>query len=201
MTDKPVAGASNTCAMWQRANAVEVPDVPEMIDHPGDTVSCFVAVSDGFRVGRARWHYPTKSWCHKGSYDGEVLFWSPVPTWDSTAVETVCGPPMFGPILQAGNKLTLYFEDAAAADVGHEFLAKIRHAETPICQKCGQIDLRIPRMGIYHVCPTEKASEHPPCSIANMWQCGSCRSLNPLLSLACQVCKTPRGELNERSTP
>lgn len=27
-------------------------------------------------------------------------------------------------------------------------------ANTPICPKCGQIDVRIPRMGIYHVCPT-----------------------------------------------
>lgn len=40
-----------------------------------------------------------------------------------------------------------------------------------------------------------KSDEHSPCSIANMWQCGSCRTLNPLLSLACQGCKTPRGEL------
>jgi hypothetical protein len=24
---------------------------------------------------------------------------------------------------------------------------------TPVCRKCGQIDIRIPRMGIYHVCP------------------------------------------------
>ncbi len=43
---------------------------------------------------------------------------------------------------------------------------------------------------------SEKANEHPPCSIANMWQCGSCRTFNPLLSAACGHCKTPRGELN-----
>jgi hypothetical protein len=26
-------------------------------------------------------------------------------------------------------------------------------ANTPICEKCGQIEVRIPRLGIYHVCP------------------------------------------------
>lgn len=26
--------------------------------------------------------------------------------------------------------------------------------QTPVCSICGQIDVRIPRMGIYHVCPT-----------------------------------------------
>lgn len=26
-------------------------------------------------------------------------------------------------------------------------------ANTPVCGKCGQLDVRIPRMGIYHVCP------------------------------------------------
>lgn len=31
---------------------------------------------------------------------------------------------------------------------------------TPICPKCGQIDIRIPRMGIYHVCPTVETSDH-----------------------------------------
>lgn len=38
----------------------------------------------------------------------------------------------------------------------------------------------------------EKASE----GIANMWQCGSCRTFNPLLSLSCQSCKTPRDAQN-----
>lgn len=42
----------------------------------------------------------------------------------------------------------------------------------------------------------QRLEAHPPCSIANMWQCGSCLTFNPLLSLACQGCKTPRGELN-----
>lgn len=76
--------ATAAIAVWHRANAVEVPDVRAMIDHPGDTVSKFVAVSDGLALGRARWHYPSKSWCHKGTYAGEVLFWSPLPTWDGT---------------------------------------------------------------------------------------------------------------------
>jgi hypothetical protein len=31
-------------------------------------------------------------------------------------------------------------------------------ANTPICAKCGQIDVRIPRTGIYHVCPPETGS-------------------------------------------
>lgn len=48
----------------------------------------------------------------------------------------------------------------------------------------------------------QRLEAHPPCSIANMWQCGSCLTFNPLLSLACQGCKTPRGELNgEGSQP
>jgi hypothetical protein len=35
--------------------------------------------------------------------------------------------------------------------------------QTPICSKCGQIDVRIPRMGIYHVCPpqTQITPEEP----------------------------------------
>lgn len=28
-------------------------------------------------------------------------------------------------------------------------------ANTPICPKCGQLDIRIPRMNVYHVCPSE----------------------------------------------
>jgi hypothetical protein len=54
-----------------------------MIDHPGDTVSKFVAVSNGFMVGRARWHYPTKSWCHKEGYAYDILFWSELPSWEN----------------------------------------------------------------------------------------------------------------------
>lgn len=53
-------------------------------------------------------------------------------------------------------------------------------ANTPICAKCGQIDLRIPRMGIYHVCPPsaeippEKSSEHhcPTCACPDMRRAG-----------------------------
>lgn len=38
--------------------------------------------------------------------------------------------------------------------------------------------------------PSEKSDEHPQCSVANMWQCGSCRTFNPLLDQRCQKCGT-----------
>lgn len=32
----------------------------------------------------------------------------------------------------------------------------IMKANTPLCPNCGQLDVRIPRMGIYHVCPSKE---------------------------------------------
>lgn len=38
-------------------------------------------------------------------------------------------------------------------------------ANTPICGRCGQLDVRIPRLGIWHACPSEGNTTSVPVKV------------------------------------
>lgn len=83
-----VAGAD--LAVWTAFRPHGIPDGLE--ERAGDTLSPKLAVSDGFTLGTAHWHYPTKSWCKKEFSGSDILFWSLMPGWPNTraSVLTEC---------------------------------------------------------------------------------------------------------------